>query len=167
MKKKDSFLARAVDLGQRVGDLVADTSVTLKRNLAFAVTFVLKGIARFREPRAALPESGDHKAAVDYLRRGRKHYNKKRYDRALRHFRRAARADESYALAHYYMGLALYQEDQNEAAEAAWKRTTEVAPKSEAAEKAHKKIDYVRSHKSRAINELDDLLRGRLSDSGD
>lgn len=103
--------------------------------------FFKRKIARFRPVEVVKVERGDRKAGVRYMRRGRRYYNEKLYARAHRNFRKAVHADESYGLAHYYLGLACYKMDLPDAARKNWLRATEVEPGSEAAEKAHAKLD--------------------------
>ena len=85
---------------------------------------------------------------------GRKYYNDKRYHKAERCFRKAIITDESYALAHYYHGLSLYQINRPSAAKFAWTRATEVDPDSEAAEKAQRKLTKNVVYRSKSIGEL-------------
>lgn len=119
--------------------------IDLQENILYVLDDVfdfLKGkFARIRPVEVVKVERGDRKAGVRYMRRGRRYYNNKLYARAHRNFRRAVRADESYGLAHYYLGLACYKMDLPDAARKNWTRATEVEPGSEAAEKARAKLD--------------------------
>ena len=107
------------------------------------------------------PERGDHTQASALLERGRKHYNKKNFEKAERYFRKAVLADESYPLAHYYLGLSLYKRDDATGAIKAWKRTREIAPTDPAAFKAERKIEYAQKHLNRALSELEGRARKR------
>jgi len=119
--------------------------VRLGENAKYAIDdagdFVKQKIARSKPARVVEVERGDRKAGIRYMRRGRSYYNKKIYARAHRNFRKAVRADESYGLAHYYLGLACYKMDLPDAARKNWLRATEVEPGSEAAEKAQAKLE--------------------------
>lgn len=103
----------------------------------------------------------DHREASGMLERGRKYYNKKNFERAEHYFRKAVASDDSYGLAHYYSGLARYKLDDSDGALEAWRRAIQVEPGSDAAFKADRKIDYVRKHMTRAINELESNVRKR------
>lgn len=105
------------------------------------------------------PERGDHKEASALLERGRKHYNRKNFEKAEEYFRRALLADESYVRAYYFLGLALYKRDDADAAMNAWKRATQLNPSGPWAAKAERKIRYVQKHMNRAISELEDRIR--------
>jgi tetratricopeptide (TPR) repeat protein len=103
----------------------------------------------------------NHRDAAKSLERGRRYYNKKQYLRSEDFFRRAATADDSYALAHYYLGLALYKMDKSEEAVKAWERAIHVGPGTKAAGKADKKIEYVKKHMNRTITELKEQIKSR------
>lgn len=107
------------------------------------------------------PEEGDRDEATRYLNRGIRHYNAKGYYKAERYFRRAVMADESFALAHYYRGLALYQLGAPDSAAKSWKRAAEVDPESEIAHKALRKIEYAARHRALEDDELSGTYRGR------
>lgn len=105
------------------------------------------------------PERGNHKQASALLERGRKHYNKKAYEKAEDLFRRALFADESYVRAHYFLGLVLYKRNDGEGAIKAWKRAAQLNPSDVYAAKSEAKLRYVRKHLSRAISELESRIR--------
>lgn len=105
------------------------------------------------------PERGDHKEASVLLERGRKHYNRKNFERAEDYFRRALLADEAYVRAHYFLGLALYKRDDAPGAIRAWKRARQLNPSDPFAAKADGKIRYVQNHMNRAISELEGRIR--------
>ena len=92
----------------------------------------------------------DHRMAANLVETGRKYYNNHRYHKAERCFRRAIRSDESYGLAHYYQGLALYQMNLPKAASAAWNRTREVEPGSDIADKALRKLERKLVYRNRS-----------------
>ena len=104
-------------------------------------------------------ERGNRKEASSLLERGRKYYNRKNFEQAEEHFRRALLADEAYVRAHYFLGLALYKRDDAEGALRAWKRAAELNPSDPFAAKADRKIQYVQNHLNRAINELKGHIR--------
>lgn len=101
---------------------------------------------------------GDHKEAIQRLERGRKCYNAHDYARAEEYFRQALLADERYPKAHYFLGLALYKQDDGKGAVRAWKRAIEIDPRDAMAAKAERKIRYVQNNVNRTINELKDRL---------
>ena len=105
------------------------------------------------------PGRGDRKEASSLLERGRKYYNRKDFEKAEEHFRRALLADEAYIRAHYFLGLALYKRDDADGALKAWKRAAELNPSDPFAAKADRKIRYVQDHLNRAINELEGRIR--------
>ena len=105
------------------------------------------------------PERGDHREASVLLERGRKHYNRKNFEKAEEYFRRALMADEAYVRAHYFLGLALYKRDDAAAAVKAWKRAGQLNPSDPFAAKADGKIRYVQNHMNRAISDLEGRIR--------
>ena len=105
------------------------------------------------------PERGDHKEASALLERGRKHYNRKNFEKAEEYFRRALMADEAYVRAHYFLGLALYKRDDAAAAVKAWKRAGQLNPSDPFAAKADGEIRYVQNHMNRAISDLEGRIR--------
>jgi len=106
-------------------------------------------------------ETESHRDAAKNLERGRRHYNKKQYLRAEDLFRRATMADDSYALAHYYLGLSLYKLDKSTDAIKAWERAIFVEPGSKAAFKADKKLEHAKKHMNRTIAELEERIKDR------
>jgi tetratricopeptide (TPR) repeat protein len=95
-----------------------------------------------------------HKQASANLEKGRKFYNQKNFQKAEELFRRAVRLDPEYALAHYYHGLARYKLDKHREAIAAWKKSMEAEPGSDAAYKAEKKISYVKRKIDGVIDQI-------------
>lgn len=117
-------------------------------------------LIRWFMPDLASPgEQVNHKEAAALLERGRKAYNAKNYERAQEFFRRSIDAEETYAKAHYYLGLVMYKLHDSEAAVRAWKRASEVDPGSPMAHKAERKINYVKGKVSRTIGELQDRIK--------
>ena len=104
------------------------------------------------------PDKGDHKEAVAILEKGRKAYNSKNYPRAEELFKQATFLDESYAKAHYYLGLSLYKQSDSQGAVRAWKRATEVDPTGTMGLKAQRKLGYVKKGTDRVINELKERI---------
>ena len=123
--------------------------------------FARKAGKRFLPDLMPPPERGDHKEASALLERGRKHYNKKTYEKAEDLFRRAILADESYVRAHYFLGLVLYKRDDADGAIKAWKRAAHINPSDPYAAKAEGKLRYVNKHMSRAISELEGRIQKR------
>ena len=107
------------------------------------------------------PEPGNRKEASSLLERGRKHYNRKNFEKAEDYFHRALLVDETYIRAHYFLGLALYKRDDAEGALRLWKRAVELNSADPFAMKANRKIQYVEGHLNRAINELKGRIRKR------
>jgi Tfp pilus assembly protein PilF len=105
------------------------------------------------------PDRGNHREAVATLERGRKAYNAKNYPRAEEQFRKAVLEDESYSKAHYYLGLALYKQNDSQGAARAWTRATEVDPTGAMGLKAARKLNYVKKRLGSALSELE----GRIS----
>jgi len=144
----DNFFMRFLrDLGLRVLEFFEFIG-----DLVFRLYYAVRSQTR------SIDES-DHKRASGYLERGRVYYNKKRYEKAEHYFRKSIDRDPQYALAHYYLGLALYRKDDSSAAVRAWNRAKEVEPGSDAAAKADKKLDYVKGHMVRVINDLEERIR--------
>lgn len=114
---------------------------------------------RFLSDLMPMPEQGDHKEASVLLERGRKHYNRKNYEKAEDYFRRALMADQAYVRAHYFLGLALYKRDDADAAMKAWKRAVQINRSDPFGAKADHKIRYVQNHMNRAISELEGQIR--------
>ena len=71
-----------------------------------------------------------HRKAVRLVKAGRLAYNAKEYLEAEKQFRAAAAKDHTYALAHMYVGHALYQQGKFREARAAWQRAYAVDPAS-------------------------------------
>ena len=99
-------------------------------------------------------DADDHKQASDYLEKGRRYYNEKRYERAEHYFLKAIGYDAGYPLAHYYLGLSYYKLENTELALKSWKRVIQIAPDSEAAAKADRKIGTIRGKMTRVIEKL-------------
>lgn len=84
--------------------------------------------------------SGEHKAAIHYLKRGMEEYNQENYAAAERQFRRALAEDPNYVRAYTYLGNALYKRDQSADAIAMWKKAIELEPESKQAQTLQDKI---------------------------
>jgi len=122
--------------------------------MAFSDKIMNLGSAVGKRVKATAPGAGQRKEAAGTLEKGRKFYNQKNYAKAEDLFSRAVSADRSYALAHYYLGLARYKLDNQRGAERCWKDAMAAEPGSEAAYKAEKKINHVKKKLQGAINEL-------------
>lgn len=90
------------------------------------------------------------------VEQGRQHYNRKRYEEAERAFRDAIIEDESYALAHTYLGYVMYKRQRPQEAALYWQQAIEIAPKSEAARKAGEKLKVLRSQRGKIDAWLED-----------
>ncbi len=126
-----------------------------------ALDIIHRARGRFFPELMPPPERGNRKEASSLLERGRKYYNRKNFEKAEEHFRRALLADEAYIRAYYFLGLALYKRDDAEGALKAWKRAAELNPSDPFAAKADRKIQYVQDHLNQALNELKGRIRKR------
>ncbi len=120
---------------------------------------IVPGAKRSGSKKKKSKGSRNHRLAAKALNVGRKEYNQKRYGKAEECFREATELDDSYALAHYYVGLSMYKVDDLSAAARSWKRAIEVDPKSEAASKAQQKLDHVRSKASEVVDYLQERIK--------
>lgn len=134
--------------------IIRDTWFDLLDAVTGLFLTILEPLKRLRHSSPDLPEVGDRRRAANLVETGRKYYNQKRYHKAERCFKKAVLSDESYALAHYYHGLALYQVNLPNAARFAWIRATEVDPESEAAKKAHGKLTKKLVTRSKTVQDL-------------
>ena len=103
--------------------------------------------------------SGSSRRQVEARRlveQGRQHYNQKRSEEAERTFRDAIIEDDSYALAHTYLGYTLYKQKRPQEAALYWQQAIEIAPKSDAARKAGEKLKVLRSQKGKIDAWLED-----------
>lgn len=106
---------------------------------------------------ANLPE--DKKKSRRLVEKGRKAYNRKDYTLAEEYFQKAAQADDENAWAYTYLGYALYQLGKVREAANAWTRASRIDPDSEAAEKAEKKLAYLKDREAQTV----DTLQGQLA----
>lgn len=132
---------RITDTFSNLGELVGDKWVDFRGAVSDAVSNATHSLDKFKRTRIAPPKAGDRREAANLVESGRKYYNEKRYHKSERYFRKAVATDETYARAHYYLGLSLYQINMKSAAKSAWTRATEVDPDSEAAQKARRKLE--------------------------
>lgn len=101
---------------------------------------------------------GDHHRAARYVEKGRKAYNQKRYAVAEEAFRKALLEDAEYALAHCYMGSAMYKQDKLSEAIKYWTNAVKLAPGSDAAVRAEKSLMRVQVQKKNVIASLEERL---------
>ena len=101
---------------------------------------------------------GDHHRAARYVEKGRKAYNQKRFAVAEEAFRKAILEDSKYALAHYYMGLAMYKQDKLREAITYWTNAVKLEPGSDAATRAEKSLTRVRMQQKDVITALEERL---------
>ena len=99
-----------------------------------------------------------HRKAVRLVKAGRLDYNAKEYLEAERQFRAAAAKDPTYALAHMYLGHALYQRGKFREARAAWQRAYTVDPASAEGLKALRLIKRSEDHEL----DLAEFLKQRI-----
>ncbi len=109
---------------------------------------------------ASSKKTAEHrKAAMKLVKQGREAYNARNDTLAESLFRDAVIADETCALAHAYLGHALYRQGRTTEAENAWRRATMVEPGSDGADKAFRSLQRL-DKKKKSYNEyLDDRLR--------
>lgn len=153
---------------------LAKTARTFVKNVSTRIKRVLMGRESLREAvhgvasdadrvkRAAkgARAPGSHRQAADYVESGRKAYNDKDYERAECLFRRAIIEDPKYALAHTYLGSALYQLQRVREATLMWTKAIELDPESDAAQKAERHLRRVRMRKDQVIEDIERSIRG-------
>ncbi|GMV91364.1 MAG: hypothetical protein AMXMBFR82_11420 [Candidatus Hydrogenedentota bacterium] len=103
-------------------------------------------------------KQGDHHRAARYVEKGRKAYNQKRYEAAEDAFRKALLEDAEYALAHCYMGSAMYKQDKLSEAIKYWTNAVKLAPGSDAAVRAEKSLSRVRVQRKNVITSLEERI---------
>ncbi|MCL4691111.1 MAG: tetratricopeptide repeat protein [Candidatus Hydrogenedentes bacterium] len=101
---------------------------------------------------------GDHHRAARYVEKGRKAYNQKRYEAAEEAFRKALLEDPGYALAHCYMGSAMYKQDKLSEAIKYWTNAVKLAPGSDAAVRAEKSLSRVRVQRKNVVTALEERI---------
>ena len=111
--------------------------------------------------------SHDHAYAARLVERGRKAYNQKQYREAEGFFRDATHEDPNYALAHTYLGNALYKLQRSGDAMYAWTKAMEVDPYSKAGQQAALKMKNMKSKKDRTINDLTDNVLNNMEKQRD
>ena len=149
-----SAKAYAKNLGKHVGRVVARRE-TAKEALA-AVSKDSKKLGhalRKKEPRAG------RKQAMRLVKEARQAYNEKNYSYAEELLRRAVRWDTGSALAHTYLGHALYQQGRIREAVLAWQQAIEADPISDAASKARRKLQHVSTKGHALLGEMAERVR--------
>lgn len=134
----------------RMRDRIEDSLSDMGEVLAPVRDEIGQILGRLKQRAPKVADETDHRRAANLVETGRKYYNERRYHKAERCFRKAVRSDESYGLAHYYQGLALYQINMPKAARTAWNRTIEVEPDSEIAQKALSKLEKKLVYRNRS-----------------
>ncbi|NIA13501.1 MAG: hypothetical protein GWP08_05425 [Nitrospiraceae bacterium] len=104
-------------------------------------------------------QTKNHRRAVHLVKRGRSHYNKQIYDVAADYFHDAIEQDNSYGLAHVYLGHALHKMGRREEAMAAWRRTVTVDPHSDAGHKAQRLLDKSKRGLVDTVAQLEEMTR--------
>jgi tetratricopeptide (TPR) repeat protein len=84
--------------------------------------------------------SEEHQAAAHHTQKGVQAYNKKNYQDAEKHFRKAVTEDPTYARGYVYLGNTLYLQRNYEEARTMWEKAIEAEPRSEAADMARDKL---------------------------
>lgn len=100
-------------------------------------------LAHMLAPPEVLPENRKH--ARKLLREGRRRFNAKDYEAAEKYFRNALAEDPECGWAYTFLGHALYHQNRQDDAIAAWQRAYEMDPASNAGLKAKKKLDHVKA----------------------
>lgn len=103
--------------------------------------------------------TSQQKESAELTSEGRHAYNAKDYAKAEEFFRQALRTDSENCLAQTYLGHTLYKLGRGGEAAAAWKRAINMAPGSEAAEKARQKLQYLEQRKADVVKQLEDRMK--------
>ncbi len=135
--------------------------VLRKESVRDALNGVSKDTKKVAHAFGKATETEHHKDAVQLVERGRRTYNNHDYERAEEVFRQAVMADHGYALAHTYLGHALYQQGRVKEAVASWRQAIAADPGSSAAIKAQKKIHHVERSAEKVVDSLAARLRKR------
>ena len=122
--------------------------LTGKEKAGHALKGVTKDSRKLSQSVAGSLKGHDHDRAVVYVKQGRRAYNDRRYTVAEEEFREAIITDPSYALAHTLLGHTLYQLGRPKEAATYWERAIEIDPKSEAADKARRKLAMLENQMS-------------------
>jgi Tfp pilus assembly protein PilF len=141
----------AKNLGKRIGWVV-----TGHQKAGEALAGVSKDAAKLKRAAQEAARSNHHKEAARLTELGREAYNLRNYVAAEDYFRQAIAADRRFALAHTYLGHALYKQGKLTEAMSCWHRAIQADPNSEAAGKARSKLLYVEKKQLSASHELMD-----------
>jgi len=153
-KLKSTLSAYAANLGKH-----AKRIVKRQESVGDAMSGVAHDTKKVGEAFAKTSRGSNWKEAERLTKKARQAYNGRNYEEAEDLFRLAIHADGKYALAHTYLGHALYKQGRVKEAIARWRRAIEVAPHSEAADKARRKIQHVEQAKDNYLDELRDSFR--------
>lgn len=104
-------------------------------------------------------ESEGSKRARRYVDKGRLAYNQRRFETAESAFREAILADANCAIAYTYLGHTLYKMGRFREAVVYWGKAIDVAPGSEAANKAQQKILMMQQKRSEANAWIEDRIQ--------
>ncbi len=118
-----------------------------ERKASHALQGVTKDSKKLSQSVAGSLKGEDHERARKLVRQGRQAYNDRRYAAAEDDFREAIITDPSYAMAYTLLGHTLYQLGRAKEAESYWRRAVDVDPKSEAADKARRKLGMLENQK--------------------
>ena len=138
---------------------MADALVSRILRLTDSVVSQLEGLVRRPKTLTTTATKSDHKRAASSLEKGRRCYNKKRYEKAQTLFAKALEYDPEYVQARYFYGLVLYKLDRTQDAVIQWQTVIDLAPSSAFAAKARSKIDKIKSNISRVVGELESHLK--------
>lgn len=132
--------------------------VTGRESLKQGFMGVLRDVQKLA--RLAIPgtDNADSKRAIHYVKKGRQAYNQRRYEAAEQAFREAILADSNCALAYTYLGHTLYKTGRYREAIVYWGKAVDIAPGSDAANKAQQKLTMMQQKKSEAASWIEDHL---------
>lgn len=138
---------------------MANALVSRILGLTDSVVSQLEALVRKPKTVTTAASKSDHKRAASFLEKGRRRYNKKRYENAQTLFVKALEYDPQYTQARYFYGLVLYKLDRTQDAVTQWHAVIDLEPNSAFAAKAHSKIDRINSNISQVVGELESHLK--------
>lgn len=135
--------------------------ITRVESVGDALDGVRKDTSKLRgaASRHERPSRADQSEAKRLLNEGRQAYNGGDYEKAEKFFRASLIEDKRYAWAMTYLGHSLYKQNRRDDAVEAWNKAVDLAPDSDAAAKARKKLQHVAKQQTRLHRELDERIR--------
>ncbi len=104
-------------------------------------------------------EGEDEKRAKRYVKKGRLAYNQRRYEAAENAFREAILADAKCAIAYTFLGHTLYKMGWYREALVYWGKAVDIAPGTDAANKAQEKILFMKQKRNEANAWIEDRIQ--------